>query len=103
MVVTHLIRNAQQATGADGEVQVSLARNATEATLTVADTGSGMTPEFVRERLFRPFDSTKGSQGMGIGAYQAREFARSMGGDMRVESVPSKGTTVTISLPLQDQ
>ena len=59
-----------------------------------------MTSEFVRDRLFRPFDSTKGSQGMGIGAYQAREFARKMGGDLKVQSEVSKGTTITMSLPL---
>ena len=58
-----------------------------------------MTPEFVRDRLFRPFDSTKGSQGMGIGAYQAREYVRSLGGELMVESEPSQGTTVSVKLP----
>ena len=58
-----------------------------------------MDPEFLRERLFRPFDSTKGSKGMGIGAYQVREYARELGGDVEVESTPGKGTTFTIVLP----
>jgi signal transduction histidine kinase len=66
----------------------------------ITDTGSGMTAEFVRERLFRPFDSTKGAEGMGIGAYQAREFARKLGGDLSVESTPGEGTTVSMSLPI---
>ena len=57
----------------------------------ITDTGSGMTPEFIRDRLFRPFDSTKGAQGMGIGAYQAREFARKLGGDLNVQSSPGRG------------
>ena len=59
-----------------------------------------MTPQFIRDHLFRPFDSTKGSQGMGIGAYQAREFTRRMGGDIEVVSEVSRGTTVTIMLPV---
>ena len=50
-----------------------------------------MDAEFVRHRLFRPFDSTKGSKGMGIGAYQVREYARSLGGDVEVQSRPGKG------------
>ena len=48
--------------------------------LVVSDTGAGMDAEFVRERLFRPFDSTKGSKGMGIGAYQVREYVQMLGG-----------------------
>ncbi len=59
-----------------------------------------MTPEFVRERLFRPFDSTKGSKGMGIGAYQAREYVRSLGGWLEVESRPGSGTTIRIVVPV---
>jgi len=100
MVLTHLIKNAQDATGVSGIVSVETEQTESEATIIISDTGSGMTPEFIRDRLFRPFDSTKGSQGMGIGAYQAREFARKMGGDLVIESEVSKGTTVTMSLPL---
>jgi len=59
-----------------------------------------MTAEFIRDRLFKPFDSTKGSKGMGIGAYQAREYVRSLGGDVAVESTPGVGTRFTIQLPL---
>jgi signal transduction histidine kinase len=59
-----------------------------------------MEPAFVRKRLFRPFDSTKGSKGMGIGAYQAREFIRNAGGDIDVESQAGQGTTFRISLPV---
>src|SRR5262249_30906254 len=64
----HVIRNAQDACASGGSVSVELAEAAAVATLTVTDTGVGMTDAFVRERLFRPFDSTKGSKGMGIGA-----------------------------------
>ncbi|KPK51459.1 MAG: hypothetical protein AMJ59_27970, partial [Gammaproteobacteria bacterium SG8_31] len=66
----------------------------------VSDTGVGMSPEFVRERLFRPFDSTKGSRGMGVGAHQAREYALSMGGDVEVRSEPGCGTVFRLILPV---
>ena len=100
MVLTHLIRNAQDATAADGSVRVGLACDDGSASISIADTGSGMSAEFIRGRLFRPFDSTKGVQGMGIGVYQAREFARKLGGDVRVASEEGVGTTMTMTLPL---
>ena len=100
MVLAHLVRNAQDACAQGGDVEVSLRMSDGTATVTVTDTGTGMCAEFVRDRLFRPFDSTKGSQGMGIGAYQAREFARKLGGDIKVESAISRGTTIAMTLPL---
>ena len=59
-----------------------------------------MSQDFIRDRLFRPFDSTKGAKGMGIGAYQAREYVRTLGGEMRVSSTPRAGTVISIWLPL---
>jgi signal transduction histidine kinase len=64
--------------------------------LTVTDSGSGMDAQFVRERLFRPFDTTKGARGMGIGAFQIREYMRSLGGDVDVQSAPGKGTRLSL-------
>jgi signal transduction histidine kinase len=64
----------------------------------IRDTGSGMDAEFIRDRLFRPFDSTKGA-GMGIGAYECQEYVRELGGKITVESEPGQGTTFRISLP----
>jgi len=100
MVLTHLIKNAQDATPAGGTVSVSTEQVNGEVSVCVSDTGSGMSAKFVRERLFRPFDSTKGSRGMGIGAYQAREFVRKMGGDLEVQSEIGSGTRITMSLPV---
>ncbi len=99
MVLTHVVRNAQDACSELGTVHVGLQRSDGVAIITVSDDGIGMSSDFVRDRLFRPFDSTKGSQGMGIGAYQAREFARGMGGDLVVESCQGEGTRVSISVP----
>jgi putative PEP-CTERM system histidine kinase len=100
MVIQHLLRNAQEATADDGRITIEASSTDTIATITIADTGTGMTQEFIRTRLFRPFDSTKGSQGMGIGVYQAREYARALGGHIEVSSQPDVGTEFTVSLPL---
>ena len=81
-------------------MEVSLDATDGQAVLRVIDQGAGMDAEFIRQRLFRPFDSTKGSKGMGIGAYQAREYARGLGVDVEVQSEPGKGTEFCIRLPL---
>lgn len=99
-VVEHLIQNAQEATPADGQVTVRLYREANLAALDVRDTGSGMTRQFVAERLFRPFDTTKGNAGMGMGMYESREFVRAFGGNISVDSTPGEGTLIRIHLPL---
>jgi putative PEP-CTERM system histidine kinase len=99
-VLAHLIRNAQDACDSDGQVQLEILHEGSSACLEIRDNGSGMDEEFIRDRLFRPFDTTKGSQGMGIGAYQARSFIVASGGFMKIDSTVGEGTTVVISLPL---
>jgi putative PEP-CTERM system histidine kinase len=99
-VIEHVIRNAQDATPENGTVSVKLTSQDNEAVLVIADSGSGMDAEFIRQRLFRPFDSTKGPKGMGIGAYQAREYVHSLGGRVEVQSNPGIGTQFSISLPV---
>jgi putative PEP-CTERM system histidine kinase len=101
MVLSHVIRNAQDATPGSGSVKIWVGTENNSGLIRVTDNGAGMSDTFIRDRLFRPFDSTKGVEGMGIGAYQAREFARKLGGDMVVESEPQCGTTVTIQIPLE--
>lgn len=98
----HVIRNAQDACEQTDRIDLRLGLEAATVRLTVADTGRGMTPEFVRARLFRPFDSTKGSKGMGIGAFQVREYVRGLGGDVEVQSSPGSGTRFDIILPVSD-
>ena len=98
--IQHAIRNAQDATPDDGDVKVVLQSNGTACTIIVADTGAGMDETFIRERLFRPFDSTKGTQGMGIGAYQVRETIRASGGDVMIESTPGVGTKIRLNIPV---
>lgn len=98
-VFEHLIRNAQDATGKEGRVTVAAGAADGAAQVSIGDDGCGMAPEFIRERLFKPFDSTKGSQSMGIGAYQAREYVRALGGQIEVKSEVGVGTTFAIRLP----
>lgn len=99
-VFEHLLRNAQDATDADGEITIEEGTANGVVNVSIRDSGTGMSPEFIRERLFRPFDSTKGSQSMGIGAYQARDYVRTLGGQMEVSSLLGVGTTFSIRLPL---
>jgi putative PEP-CTERM system histidine kinase len=99
-VIEHVIRNAQDATPPSGAVSVELRRTGQRAVIEVRDTGTGMDPEFIRHRLFRPFDTTKGERGMGIGAYEARKLVVQCGGKVEVDSSPGTGTKFTINLPL---
>lgn len=98
-LLSHLVRNAQDATSAEGSIRIDAFANEHEVRCVVSDTGCGMDPLFVRDRLFRPFDSTKGASGMGIGAYQVREIVRAAGGEVEVKSQPDVGTTFTLRFP----
>jgi len=61
-----------------------------------------MSEEFVRERLFRPFQTTKPS-GMGIGAYETAQYVRQLGGSIDANSRPGAGTRIKIILPLHGE
>lgn len=98
--IEHVICNAQEAAGEVGDVRVVLEVNGDHARIWIRDSGAGMDSVFIRSRLFRPFDTTKGPTGMGIGAYQAREIARSMGGEVEVRSDPGQGTSFAFKLPI---
>ena len=99
-VLGHLLANAQDATPADGMIHIETAlEDDGTLLLAVIDNGEGMEERFIRERLFKPFDSTKGSKGMGIGAYQARQFAEAAGGEVRVTSKPGEGTRFELRFP----
>lgn len=101
MIVTHIIKNAQEATASDGYVDVTLrSEDGNQAIVEVEDNGCGMDSDFLKNRLFRPFDTTKSGKGMGIGVYQTREFIRNLGGDVLVKSEPGVGTTFTIRIPM---
>ncbi|MGD8958048.1 MAG: PEP-CTERM system histidine kinase PrsK, partial [Chromatiaceae bacterium] len=102
-VLGHVVQNAQDATPPDGRIELLLRVSGDQAIVEVRDTGSGMDAEFIKTRLFRPFDSTKGLTGMGIGAYECREVISALGGQVKVESTPGRGTVFRILLPLDEQ
>ncbi len=102
-VLGHVVQNAQDATPPDGRVELLLRVSGDQAIVEIRDTGSGMDAEFIKTRLFRPFDSTKGLTGMGIGAYECREVISALGGQVKVESTPGRGTVFRILLPLDEQ
>jgi signal transduction histidine kinase len=83
-----------------GRVSIEVGLHSGETKVDILDNGCGMDRAFVRGRLFTPFETTKGSGGMGIGVYEAREYIRALGGDIQVASKPKRGTTFTIAIPL---
>jgi len=100
-VIGHLIQNAVDAAGEKGHVAVRVFREGTNAVVEVADDGAGMTPEFVRDRLFKPFQTTK-PHGMGIGVYESFQYVTGLGGRIVVDSAPNAGTKVRVFLPRSD-
>lgn len=96
----HIIHNAQDATGKQGWVKVRLKVTGGWASVEIEDNGIGMSEEFVASLLFKPFETTKGLTGMGIGAYESREYARSLGGNLSVVSAPGKGSLFVFKIPL---
>ena len=101
-IIGHLVQNAFDATDSSrpgNRVWLRLQRQAGQACIEVGDTGCGMAPDFVRERLFKPFQTTK-EAGMGIGAYESFQYVRELGGTIDVDTALGEGTRVTIRLPL---
>lgn len=100
-VFEHLVQNAQEATNSTGRVTIRLMGTEKTAVVEIEDDGIGMDEHFVRHRLFKPFDSTKGLTGMGIGVYESRDFVRSLGGDISVQSTPGQGSVFRVYLPCE--
>jgi putative PEP-CTERM system histidine kinase len=99
-VVANLVLNARDAVGPGGQIRVCTEHVGGTVVLSVTDNGCGMTPAFVKESLFRPFQSTK-KRGLGIGMFQSRMIVEAHGGDIRVETEPGKGSTFRVSLPVK--
>lgn len=100
MIFGHIIRNAQEATEASGFIDVGVEKEGEFALICIEDNGAGMSQSFIQDRLFKPFDTTKASKGMGIGAYQAREFITQAGGRVDIQSEEGQGTRFIIRIPL---
>ncbi|MBK1686134.1 XrtA/PEP-CTERM system histidine kinase PrsK [Rubrivivax gelatinosus] len=98
-VLGHLVQNALDATPAEGRVWVRCSRHGGQVKLEIGDTGCGMSEDFIRNKLFRPFSSTKTS-GMGIGSYESFQYLRELGGSVDVDSRVGEGTVITLLMPL---
>lgn len=96
-VIGHIIQNAIEATSKDGQVLIRLFRQDEFVVVECKDNGQGMSEDFIQEKLFKPFESTK-SAGMGIGAFESREYIHELGGRLEVASRQSSGTTFRIML-----
>ena len=98
-VVTNLIMNARDAVGPGGCIRVRTQHRGNRVVLSVVDNGCGMSQAFVRDSLFRPFQSTK-KKGLGIGLFQSRAIVLAHGGGVHVESEIGKGTSFQASFPV---
>lgn len=96
-VIAHLVQNGLDASEVEQGVRIRVERRGDEVLVTVSDRGKGMTKEFIRERLFRPFQTTK-ETGMGIGAFECQQYVHQIGGRIDVDSQPGEGTTIVVHL-----
>jgi putative PEP-CTERM system histidine kinase len=94
----HLLQNAIDASAPSEPVTITVLKQGEETGIEIADKGHGMSLDFVRGQLFRPFASTKDG-GFGIGAFEARTIITAMGGRVTVDSEPGQGTRFVVWLP----
>jgi putative PEP-CTERM system histidine kinase len=99
-VIMNVLINARDAVGPKGQVVVRTNHQDGWAALSVADNGCGMSPGFLRDSLFRPFQTTK-KKGLGIGMFQSKMIVEAHRGTIQVQSDPGLGTTFRIMLPLK--
>ena len=97
----HLVQNAIDSSEPEVPVYLDVTGDGVTGQIEVIDAGSGMSPEFVRSALFKPFVSSKNG-GFGIGAYEARDLVKAMGGRVTVESREGVGTRFGVILPAPD-
>ncbi len=100
-VLNHLVQNAQEATSDDGWVKIRAEVITNNLNIAVLDNGCGMSSDFINKRLFKPFDTTKGNAGMGIGVYEAKQFIEGIGGTMQVTSFENEGSIFHLTIPCE--
>lgn len=96
-VLEHVVTNALEATREGAAVVVRMTKAQGFVSVLVEDRGPGMAEQFISNNLFRPRKSTKAT-GYGIGAFQAREVMRELGGEIDIQSKVGEGTTVQLKL-----
>ena len=101
-VFTNLLLNARDAVGPNGRITLETTRQGDWVALSVSDNGCGMSEDFIKNSLFRPFRTTK-KKGLGIGMFQAKMIIEAHSGNIQVESAIGSGTVFRILLPLTQQ
>jgi len=101
-VLTNLVVNAREAMPGKGDIHVATRAENGRLLLTVADEGCGMSADFIKNQLFRPFHSTK-TKGLGIGLFQCKKIVEAHQGSISVESTPDQGTRFTVLFPLSPE
>lgn len=96
----NLVLNAVQAMPAGGHLTISTSTSDDKLLMLISDTGSGMSPDQIRQ-IFEPFNTTK-SRGLGLGMPYAQKIIQQHSGRIVVESQPGKGTDVRIELPAKE-
>lgn len=100
-VLCHIIDNALEASGHKDKVLIKAEVDYDRVIITVEDSGAGMSEQFIKDKLFKPFETTKGNAGMGIGAYDAKMFTEALGGEVSVTSAVNEGTKFVLSIPAE--
>jgi signal transduction histidine kinase len=96
-ILENIIVNAAEAVGDDGRITVNVGTTGGEPFISIADNGVGMTDEFIRDKLFKPFQTTK-KKGTGLGLWQVKSMADQLGARIDVMRNPDRGVTFTIIL-----
>lgn len=99
-VIGHIVQNAIDATPKGGEISIATKKSQDTLYIFIQDNGVGMSEDYIKHQLFKPFSSTKGLTGMGIGVYQTKEYLRRIGGSISVTSELNTGTCFTLKIPV---
>ncbi|TCK07525.1 XrtA/PEP-CTERM system histidine kinase PrsK [Marinobacterium mangrovicola] len=103
MAISHLIKNAQDASDALGKIFVEAKMEGPWAVFTIRDNGTGMSQKFIQTKLFKPFETTKKESGMGLGVFLTKQYVEQIGGALEVISEIGVGTEFVIQLPLVEE
>ena len=101
-IVNNLVGNAIKYTD-KGEVRVGVSIANRQLSISVKDTGCGMTPDELQTvfNAFTRLPGAQGKEGVGLGLTITREIVTLLGGNIRVQSTKGKGSTFTVSLPVK--